>query len=306
VTASFSTPGGLRPIVFVKSETIPSESNLTLAGINIDFDYLKTMGIKPVLGRDFNPAMSLDSTQAIIINKQAAIELNFGENPVGKIVEVNQDGDNAFVRKTVIGVVDNVNFEPLYRKTEASFYAPMFPFYTYIFIKLHPNESATTIAHIRNTWQKFVAGQPFDYSFLDTNLNQLYEAEDKLGKVVTYFAFLAIIIACLGLFGLASFATEQRTKEIGIRKVLGASESSILMLLSREYTQIIVIATLISWPLAYYLMYKWMENFAYHTGLRWYVFILAGILVFLIAMFTVSFKALKAAQTNPTKSLRSE
>lgn len=306
VTASFSTPGGLRPIIFVRSETVPSENNLTLAGINVDFDYLKTMGIKPAAGRDFNPTMSLDSTEAIIINKQAVKELNLGESPVGKMIEVNQDGGNAFARKRVIGVVEDVNFEPLYRKTEGAFYAPMFPFYTYIFVKLNADKSANTIEHIRNTWQTFVADQPFDYSFLDTNLNQLYQSEDKLGKVITYFAFLAIIIACLGLFGLASFATEQRTKEIGIRKVLGASEGSILLLLSKEYTQIIIIATLISWPLAYYLMYKWMENFAYHTGLSWYVFILAGILVFIIAMFTVSFKALRAAQTNPTKSLRSE
>jgi putative ABC transport system permease protein len=305
VSASLSAPGGLRPILFVRSETMPGENNLNLAGINVDFDYLKTLDIPVVQGRDFDPSMSLDSTQAIIINQQTVKELNLGNDPVGKIIEVNP-GDGQFQRKRIIGVVNDINFEPLYRKTEATFFAPLFPFYSFVFVRTAPGNRTRTIAHIEQTWNRFVPDQPLDYYFLDDNLNQLYQSEEKLSQVITYFSAFAILVASLGLFGLASFSAEQRTKEIGIRKVLGATNLQIVLLLFGEYSRLIILATVLSWPLAYYLTTKWIENFVFHSGISWVAFLLAGMLLFIIALGTVSFKAFRAARTDPAKSLRTE
>ena len=148
--------------------------------------------------------------------------------------------------------------------------------------------------------------QPFAFSFLDDDLNQLYQAEQKLGSIVTYFSVLAVVIACLGLFGLASFATDQRRKEIGIRKVLGSSNSSILKLFFREYLQIIAIANLVAWPLAYLLAKEYMSNFVFSTQIQWFIFLVAGGLVLAVALLTVGAKAIRAAMANPVKSLRSE
>ncbi|MBC7922232.1 MAG: ABC transporter permease, partial [Ferruginibacter sp.] len=302
VTGSLSTPGGLRLITPVKTETLPDVPNLNLAAINGDFDYLKTMGIVLVKGRDFDPAQGLDSTQAIILNEAAVSVLNLGEEPVGKIVEVTEN--NAFVRKRVIGVARNTNFEPLYRKTEGAFYTPFPPFYTNVFVKINPDQSGAAIEHLRHAWGKFVTNQPLEYAFLGDNLNRLYAAEEKLGKVITYFSLLAVLIACLGLFGLASFSIEGRVREIGIRKVLGASVPDVLWLLSKEYIRLTAIATLIAWPLAYYLVKQWMGNFVFHTAIPWVAFVAAGLLVCGLALLTVNLRAIRAAQANPVKSLR--
>jgi len=208
--------------------------------------------------------------------------------------------------KRIIGVVDNINFEPLYRKTEGAFFAPLFPFYNYIFVRISPEQRAETIAFVEETWQSFAPEQPLDYGFLDNNLHQLYLAEEKLGQLITYFSILAVVVACLGLFGLASFATDQRRKEIGIRKVLGSSNFEIVMLFFKEYAVIIFTANIIAWPLAYYLTEQWMGNFVFNTGVSWGVFFLTALLVLIVAIATVSAKAIKASLENPVKSLRSE
>jgi putative ABC transport system permease protein len=304
ITGSLSAPGGLRLITIVKTETLPDVQNLNLAAINCDFDYLKTMGIQLVQGRDFDPAQGLDSTEAIIVNEAAVGILNLGDQPVGKIIEVTEA--NGFVRKRIIGVAKNTNFEPLYRKTEGAFYTPFPAFYTNIFVKIDPARLAQAIEAVRQVWDKFVANQPLEYAFLSENLNRLYVAEEKLGKIITYFSLLAVLIACLGLFGLASFSIEQRVKEIGIRKVMGATVLDVLVLLSKEYIWLIGIATLIAWPLAYYLIHQWMGNFVFHADIPWYAFVAAGFIVCVLALLTVNFKAIRAAQSNPVKSLRSE
>ncbi len=302
VTASWSVPGGLRPITQVKTETMGEDENVGMAGINTDFEYLQTMGIQLVQGRDFNPKYTTDSTEAIIINQQAIKELGLQGDPIGQVLRVNVNG-NEFQERQIIGVVEDINFEPLYRKTEGAFFAAMAPFYSYIFVKIDPQERDKTLAFLEQTWNQFAPGQPFDYSFLDDDLNQLYLAEQKLGTVVTSFSILAVIIACLGLFGLASFATEQRRKEIGIRKVLGSSNAGIVLLFFKEYAQIIVIANLIAWPLAYYLVRQYMDNFMFHISVSWVVFLVAGLLVCMIALLTVGAKAVRAARRNPVDSL---
>lgn len=304
-TASMSKAGGLRPIIFVKSETIiENEDNLNLAGINTDFDYMSTMGINIVEGRDFDRSIPTDSTRAVILNKQAAKELNMLDDPIGKIIEMNIGGN--WQEKRVIGLVDDVNFEPLQRKTESVFYGPIFPFYLHIFVKISPDNRAQTIDYIRNTWNQFVPQQPFEYSFLEDDLNGLYASEEQLSQVVIFFALLAIMIACLGLFGLASFSTEQRIKEIGVRKVLGATVGQVLVLLSKDFVLLIVIAFVVAAPASYFLTDWWLQNFAFAVNVGVFTFVFAGVSAVLTALLTVSYKALNAARSNPVKALRFE
>ncbi|MFT7268851.1 MAG: putative ABC transport system permease protein [Roseivirga sp.] len=303
VAASFSKPGGLRPIIFIQSETvIDDEDNLNLAGINVDFDYMKTFGISIIKGRDFDAEIPNDSTQSIIINQQAALELNMGENPVGKMIQIRQG--NEWVNKWIIGLVENVNFEPLQRKTESTFYAPFFGSYLYLYVRYREGASKNVVQQASTLWNDFAPEQPFDYSFLSDDLNELYSNEAQLSKVVVLFALLTMVIACLGLFGLASFSTEQRIKEIGIRKVLGASIAQVLLLLSRDFALLILIAFLIASPMAYYLSTWWLQNFAFKINLTILTFLIAGMGALMIALITISLKTWKAARSNPVNALR--
>ena len=305
VTATFSKPGGLRPIMFVKSESVIDEENgLNLAGINVDFDYMKTMEIKIVEGRDFDPDVPTDSTAAIIVNKRAAEELNLNE-PVGKMIEV-QNFQGQWERKRIIGLIDDINFEPLQRKTESCFYANFFPAFQHLFIKVGDDDVVQTVRFVEEQWNKFAPAQPFEYSFLDEDLNALYNAEEELSQIIIYFALLAIGIACLGLFGLASFSTEQRIKEIGVRKVLGASIGQVLFLLSKDFAMLIMLAFVIAAPAAYYLANWWLQNFAFAVDLSVFTFLFAGFSAMFIALLTVSYKTYRAARSNPVRALRFE
>lgn len=306
-TASLSVPGGLRPIVPVKTDQMGDNENTNMAAINIDFEYLKTMGIDVEAGRDFDPRFTTDSTEAIIINHRAIQELGLIGEPVGQTVRINLAfPEEDYQEKQIIGVVDDINFEPLYRSTAGALFAPLLPIYNYIFIRIAPENREETLRHIEDTWTAFAPDQPFEFSFLDDDLNQLYHSEEKLSSIVTYFSILAVIIACMGLFGLASFATDQRRKEIGIRKVLGSSNTSIIRLFFKEYLQIIAIANLIAWPAAYFLARAYMDNFVFSTQIQWFIFVVAGVLVLAVALITVGTKAIRAAMANPVKSLRSE
>lgn len=305
VTATLSKPGGLRPIMFVKSESvIDDEGGLNLAGINIDFDYMSTMEIEIVEGRDFDSNIPTDSTAAIIVNRQAARELNL-DDPIGKMIEV-RNFRGQWEQKRVIGMIDNINFEPLQRKTESCFYANFLTNYQHLFIKLGDEDIAATVSYVEDLWSRFAPEQPFEYSFLEDDLNALYSSEEELSQIIIYFAFLAIGIACLGLFGLASFSTEQRIKEIGVRKVLGASLGQVLFLLSKDFAMLIIIAILIASPAAYYLTNWWLQNFAFAVEVSVTTFLVAGLGALVIALLTVSYKTSMAALSNPVRALRSE
>lgn len=305
VSASLSKPGGLRPIIFIRSETVVDDEGLNLAGINIDLDYFNTMNIEVVEGRNFDPNIPTDSTQAIIVNKKAVQELNMQDGAVGKYIDVQSFQGN-WDRKQIIGVIDNINFEPLQRGTESCFYANFFPVYQHFYIKLNPGMVNASIQEVERVWQEFAPDQPFEYSFLEDDLNSLYQSEEQLSQVVIYFAFLAVLIASLGLFGLASFSTEQRIKEIGVRKVLGASVSEILFILSKDFALLVVLAFVVAAPLAYYLADWWLQNFAFSVNVSVLTFVLSGLGALLIALLTVSYKTLAAARSNPVKALRSE
>jgi len=306
ISATLSKPGGLRPIMFVKSETVPDEvQGLNLAGINVDLDYFETMKISLLDGRFFDPKQPSDSTNAIIINKKAAQELNMEDDAVGKMIEI-RNFQGGWDRKRVIGLIDNINFEPLQRNTESCYYAYFLPILQHVFIRLDGQQDQEVINYVENVWSEFAPDQPFEYSFLEDDLNAMYNSEEELSQIVIYFALLAVLIACLGLFGLASFSAEQRIKEVGVRKVLGASIPQVLYLLTRDFMLLILIAFVIAAPGAYYLSNWWLQNFAFSVGMSVLTFILSGVMAMLVALLTVGYKTYIAARSNPVKALRFE
>ena len=306
VTATFSKPGGLRPIIFVKSESVSDEvEGLNLAGINIYLNYLDVMEITVREGRNFDPSIPTDSTEAIIINRRAAGELNLKDDAVGKFIDVQGFGGN-WQRKQIIGIIDDINFEPLQRGTESCFYAYFFPNFQEIFVKVNPSAQSEVVQYVQEKWSEFAPSQPFEYTFLEEDLASNYNNEKALSQLVVFFAILAVGIACLGLFGLASYSAEQRIKEIGVRKVLGASIPQVLYLLSKDFAILIAIAFIIASPLAYYLSGWWLQNFAFAITPSIFTFLLAGITALVIALLTVSYKTYAAARSNPVKALRSE
>ncbi len=271
----------------------------------VDHDYIKTLGMQVVLGRDFSKEMLTDST-AIIINETAAKLFGFGNNALGKkIAEIKDMKTKTFNVYTVIGVVKNFNFESL-RQNIGALCMHLGRSTGNVSFRLKTNDVAQAIAHVQNSWKRLAPNEPFGYSFLSEDFDSMYRSEQRAGKIFVSFAVLAILIACLGLFGLATFAAEQRTKEIGIRKVLGASVSNIVNMLSKDFVKLVVIAMLLAFPLSWYFMNKWLQDFAYRIDLGWKMFFVAGLLAILIALITVSVQAVKAAIVNPVKNLRTE
>lgn len=267
----------------------------------VDYDFIETMQIELVQGRNFSPEIAADTTTSIIINETVAKELAW-ENAIGKEFETGGGGPNM----RVIGVVKDYHFFSLRSKIEPQMMYVNPRQYNYLLLKIRPQDASATLAFVEETWKKIAPGRPFEHGFLDENFARLYESEENAGKLFTAFAALAIFIACLGLFGLASFTAEQKTKEIGIRKVLGASVTGIVTLLSKTFIKWVAIASLFAFPFAYFIMQDWLANFVYRTSPQPLTFILATLIVIAIALVTVSVQAIKAALTNPVKALRYE
>ena len=263
-----------------------------------DFGYSQTFGMKVVAGRDFDPSFSTDSL-SILINQKTATLMGM-QDPIGKWMSWNG------TKFTIIGVVEDFHF--LDMTSEISplviVYAPKYC--DIIFAKLTGNNQEQTLDYMRNSWEKANPGFPFEYKYLDDSYEELYRSEEKLGKIFRYFSILTILISCLGLFGLAAFIAEQRTKEVGVRKVLGANIYNIFTALSGEFMKWVIIANLIAWPLAYYAMNRWLLGYAYHTRLSIWIFLLTAVISLLIAMLTVSYQAIRTAQQHPVKSLKYE
>jgi putative ABC transport system permease protein len=272
--------------------------------VTASHDIEKVLGLDLVAGRWFSTAFPTDSAEAFMINETAARDFGWDvETAVGKKLDrVNSDGRVTQAGR-VIGVVKDFHFEPLHEDLKPlvmRFGGGQFA------VRLSAKNIPPAMDHIKETWDNFASEWPLNYRFLDDDLEALYRREQKLGQIIQYFAVLAIFIACLGLFGLASFTAEQRTKEIGIRKVLGASVASVVSLVSKEFTKLVVIAFVVASPIAYWAMSKWLENFAYRVGISVWVFVLAGGAALLIALITVSSQAIKAALTNPVEALKYE
>ncbi|MVM33057.1 FtsX-like permease family protein [Spirosoma sp. HMF4905] len=268
-----------------------------------DFDYVKTLGLKVIAGRDFSPQFPTDTARAVLINRTAAARLGWTpKEAIGKwIKNTIQDSTN----RTIIGVVEDFNFLSLKDPIEPLVIAPNDDRRAAL-IKLRPGDLPATVETIRQLYAKTRPAYPFEYHFLDQQFDQMYQADLRQQTILSIFAGLAIFIACLGLFGLASFSAQQRTKEIGVRKVLGASVGSVVSLLSGDFLKPVGVAILIASPIAWYVMNQWLQNFAYHIDIEWWVFVLAGLSAVGIALLTISFQSIKAALMNPVKSLRSE
>ncbi len=268
-----------------------------------DFEYVKTLGLKIIAGRDFSPSFATDTTNSVLLNRTAAKKLGFSpQQAVGKWIR-NLGRDDK--RRNVIGVVEDFNFLSLKENMDALVISPSED-RRVIVIKLKPGNIAATLAAIKAAYAKVAPVYPFEYTFLDQKFDTTYKTDIRQQTMLTIFSGLAIFIACLGLFGLASFTAARRTKEIGVRKVLGSSVQNILVLISKDLLKPVLLATIIAMPIGYYLMNKWLQSFAYKTPLHWWIFVLAAFLTFVIALATISFQSLKAALMNPIRSLRSE
>jgi putative ABC transport system permease protein len=279
-----------------------SNVNHTLVTISADYDFIDTYKIKLMEGRYFSKEHSTD-TSAVILNETAVKALNM-KSPLEEQLLLTEFRNKPY---TVIGVVEDMHLESLHfnMRPMASILIEKRPV-MYLSVRIHPERIEETISYMESLWRKFVPGQPLDYVFFDDNFAQLYTTEIQAGKAFTAFAALAIIIASLGLFGLASYVTTRRTKEIGIRKVLGASVPGIILLLNREFLIKVLIANLIAWPVAYLAMIRWLQNFAYRSSITLWMFIASAVLALIISLLTVSYQTIRAANTNPVNSLRYE
>ena len=268
-----------------------------------DFEFVKTLGLKIIAGRNFSSQFPTDTTDAVLINKTAATKLGWApEQAIGKWVQ-NAVRDTA--KRRIIGVVADFNFQSLKSDIEPLVIAPNIDRRVAL-IKLQPGHIQAGVALVQKAYKNVASAYPFEYRFLDQQFDKLYQNDLRQQTILTVFAILAIFVACLGLFGLASFTATKRFKEIGVRKVLGSSVQSIVMLLSKDLLKPVLIATCIALPFGYYAMTKWLQNFAYKTPLSWWIFAVAALVTFAIAFITVSIKAIKAALANHVKSLRTE
>jgi len=277
-----------------------SDTNVVLKNIRIDPEFFKTYEVALAAGRDFSKEIKTDDSLAFILNEASVKMMGLTPETI-----IDKDFQYGGVKGKVIGVVKDFHFESLHEPIVPIVFEPG-RFYGRISVKLAGDQVQAGIETLEKVWQEFLPHRPFEYEFLSMQYKNLYEAEQKQGQLFIIFASLAILIACLGLFGLATFNATQRVKEIGIRKVLGASVPSILGLLSKEIVILIVIANLIAWPVAWYFMDKWLGSFAYHIDMDVLAYLLAGVLAVLIALITVSTQTIKAAMSNPANTLRYE
>ncbi len=287
------------PPLIMKGDSLVN-STVTTKYVTVDYDFFKTYNIEFAAGRDFSKDIPTDDTLAFVVNEAAAKA--FGWKNLEEAI--NKDFNYGGTTGKLVGIVKDFHFESLHQQiVPLVFYIS---YYNNISVKIAGSDMKQGLDHLEKTWRSFLPNRPFTYTFLSDNYKRLYNDEQKQSQLFTIFSGLAIFIACLGLFGLATFNTLQRVKEIGIRKVLGASVPSILTLLSREIVVLIIVANLIAWPLAWYFMNKWLDSFAYHIDMDLVVYFTSALAAVLIALLTVSSQTIRAAMTNPSNTLRYE
>ena len=287
------------PPLIMKGDSLVN-STVTTKYVTVDFDFFKTYDIGFAAGRDFSKEIPTDDTLAFIVNESAA--KSYGWKDLNDAI--NKDFNYGGTTGKLIGIVKDFHFESLHQQiVPLVFYIGN---YNNISVKIAGTDMKQGMEHLERIWKEFLPKRPFSYTFLSDNYRKLYDDEQKQGQLFTIFSGLAIFIACLGLFGLATFNTMQRVKEIGIRKVLGASVPSILTLLSKEIVVLILLANLLAWPLAWFFMNKWLDSFAYHIDMDLAIYFLSAIAAILLALVTVSTQTIRAAMTNPSNTLRYE
>lgn len=300
VSASSFFPGRPRWNMNYWTDGMRTDEYRMIGCIPVDYDFIDTFEINIVEGRGFSREFTTDTDSAFILNQSAVREFGW-ESAVGKRFNLSN-----WKKGTVVGVVEDFHNNSLHGEIEPLVLYIEPPHFEYFSVRLAPGNTAQALDFLKRKWEQLVPGEPFKYTFLDEDLDRLYIDEKKLRELFIIATFLAVLLAGLGLFGLATFTTEQRTKEIGIRKVMGASAFEIAFLLSREFCRWVLISNIIAWPVAWYAMNKWLQNFTYRITIMPWTFLLAGLLAFLIALLTVSYKAARAAGTNPVEALRYE
>jgi ABC-type antimicrobial peptide transport system permease subunit len=300
VAASSNIPsyGVILTLDYITWEGKDPENTTVLHATSAGYDFIETLNMEMIEGRSFSKEYPTDEN-AVVINETARNKIGM-EDPVGKRLMLNE------TELPIIGIVKDYHFKSLHSEIEPLLLINAPSLYRYILIKLDSGDIPSTLANTESTWKTFFPDTPFEYHFLDEAYDKLYRTEQRMGTLFNYFTGLAIFISCLGLFGLASFMAEKRTKEIGIRKVLGASVSGVVILLNKEFIKWVLIANVIAWPVAYYAMSQWLQGFAYRTNMGVWNFTLAALAAFAIAVATVSFQSIKAATANPADSLRYE
>ena len=297
---NYDTEGWFRDATFDAAKTI------ILTNFYVDENYIPTLGMQMEKGRNFSKDFPSDST-GIIINEAAVKVLGFKDPLKESLYRPNMNNGNitGATAYHIIGVVKDFNYSSMHNNV-----GPLIiqegDNRGSIAIRINTKNIPSLIDKVESKWNSVAPGVPFNYSFMDADFNNIYTTEQQTGKLFITFAIFAIFIGCLGLFGMVTYAAEQRTKEIGVRKVLGASVSSIVTMLSKDFAKLVLIASVIAFPVAWWAMNKWLQSFAYRIHISWWVFVIAGLTAILIALITVSFQAIKAAVANPVESLRSE
>ncbi|MCP4727618.1 MAG: FtsX-like permease family protein [bacterium] len=302
---SSSVPGREHAIPFYETGENLSTDTYYMDSIFIDWDFIETYGIEVKEGRNFMREMGTDTLTAFIINETAAEKIGWTNNALDKDITL-KFGNVLNKPGKIIGVIKDFHGRSLKRKIEPMVLTFIQARYQFVSLRINTDKVPGIISFLEAKWKTLEPNTEMNYFFMDEAFENSYRADQKLAEIFKYFAFLAIFIACLGLFGLASFTAEQKTKEIGIRKVLGAPANSIIAHLLKDFTTWVLLSNIFGWPIAYYFMNKWLQNFAYKTGIGWTIFVISGILALVIAIATVSFQVIKAAHQNPVKSLRTE
>jgi putative ABC transport system permease protein len=289
----------------INLEGSANDVGMIVTAMSVDPEFVPALEMKIIEGRNFTEGDMLkaraDTVYAFVLNESAIRELGIDvSQAVG--TDVNMNGRKG----QIIGVLEDFHFATMQKKITPLVLFNQESDYNHIFVKLKTGDNAAAIANVKSVCEKLAPHRPFEYTFLDQQYNAMYHNEQRMAKIVTTFAVLTIFVACLGLFGLVAFSVAQKTKEIGIRKVLGASASSIVLLMARDFTRLVVLSVIVGIPVAYYVVSQWMAGFAYQAEIGVTPFVLACAVCLLIAMVTISFQAIKAALINPTETLRSE
>jgi putative ABC transport system permease protein len=305
VGASSNVPGSsmFSDTVFKRGD---SDELYNLTYMAADYEFVDTYKFRVIRGRQFSKEFSTDIQGAVMINEAAAKEIGYTpEEAVGKKLN-RATSPEEYMEGTIVGVLEDFHFKSLHRIIEPFLLMINFEYIRIISVRIQPGDVRGTLDFIRQKWVETFPEEEFEYSFLDDRINLLYESDGKMRNIFLVFSILSIFVACLGLFGLAAFTAQERTKEMGVRKVLGASEINVFVLLSKEFTKWVFLANIIAWPVAYFVMTKWLQNFAYRMDMGLWPFVLAAVLAFMIALMTVSYQSIRAALTDPVDYLRYE
>ena len=300
VTCAYTVPGiNSRMNMSVRKKEDSQENSINLQALPADFGYASSIGLKIIKGRDFSDKFSLEE-ENVILNQTAVNVLDL-ENPIGTKLKLPGNKD-----VTIIGVAQDFHVESFHKKINPMLIYINRDMFILMALKISPQNTTETIAYVKEIWKNVLPDVEFNYRYIDDAYDKLYQSEEKTGRLLSIFTALALFISCLGLFGLASFMTNKRIKEIGIRKVLGASVTGIIFMLNKEFIKRVIFANIFAWPVAWFVMHKWLQYFAYRIDIGWWTFLFAGAIALVIALFTVSYQAVMSAIANPIDSLRYE